>query len=247
MSLKNLIKAIKSDQRISPAVQTWFSQNQELVLSKHTASLIAEQMVKVPRDRSASFSSSSRGDCHRKQVFGYLGAPTSASIDTKLRNIFLDGHWRHHRWQALLLHLGVLTHIESPWEIPELRLKGSLDGVNAEQEWGFELKGINDNGYKNVLHNGPLHKHLLQIHTYMVGTGMDEFALVYENKNTNDFVEFTVHKDDDIMGQVMDELGLLNDSVDTKTLPPMLIQCQETPDYQCAYREHCPKAGARWK
>lgn len=242
MSLKNLIKAIKEDQRVSPRVHLWYSQGKELVLSKEVAMIMAGQMITEPRDRRGSFSSSSRGDCVRKQVFGYLGTDHLPSIDNKLRSIFLDGHWRHFRWQALLLELGILTHIEVPWELPEFRLKGTLDGVSSQEKWGFELKGINDYGYKDVLRNGPKHNHLLQIHTYMMGTGLEEFALIYENKNTNEFVEFTVLKDDDIMDQVKEEIYLLNDSVETLTLPPMLTECQVSPAAWCQYREHCPKA-----
>jgi hypothetical protein len=242
MSLKNLLKAIKEDQRVSPRVQMWLSKGGDLTLTDNTAKLITLQTTTEPRERSGSFSSSSRGNCHRQQALGYLGAETSPRVDTKLQNIFLDGHWRHLRWQALLLEIGVLTHMEVPWDMPHYRLKGTLDGVNINEGWGFELKGANDNSYKGVVRNGPMHSHLMQIHTYMLGTGLKEFALIYENKNTNEFTEFTIHEDDEIMAEVIDELVLLNDGVSDKELPPMLTECQITPDYQCRYRDVCPSA-----
>lgn len=245
-NLKQLINAARNDLRVTPRLTAWLSKGEELVLSPATAAFVAEQTMTVPRIRSGSFSSSSRGSCTRQQVLDYLGYPVTDDkpVDTRLRAIFSDGHWRHLRWQALLLEIGVLTHAESKWVLPGYRLQGSVDGINATEKWGFELKGANSNSFRQVVKSGPMRNHLMQIHTYMLGTGLTEFSLIYECKDTQDFVEFRVEMSSDVGDSVLQELGELNVAVDLKKLPPVLAECSTTPNPRCKYATVCH--GARW-
>ena len=243
MSFNKMLRDLKHEGPVTSRLTLWLGQHSELVLSDEHADLLRANVVATPRVRSASFSSSSRGSCERAQVFGYLGLPQAGRMNPQLQLIFLDGHWRHHRWQMLLLTAGILTRVETPWSRDDLRLKGSLDGVNDEEKWGFELKGISPFGYKAV-QIVPKYEHLLQIHTYMLGTGLDLFSLVYENKATQEWTEHVITKDEKVMSDVMDELQTLNEAIDQQELPGMLTECMEATRHDCPYRETC--SGLSW-
>jgi hypothetical protein len=101
--------------------------------------LITKQLKAAPRDRSASFSASSRGSCLRAQMFGYIGMPDSPA-SVRLRGIFMDGHWRHLKWQALLLEAGLLNSIEYPLLHKPWRMRGTVDGLYTP-DYGLEIKG----------------------------------------------------------------------------------------------------------
>ena len=178
-----LVKQLKqTNLLVTPRLQRWYFDNSHLLPSEEHAELLKKIVLTVPRNRSASFSSSSRGQCLRKQVFGYLGVSSSGEVDPGLHAIFVDGTWRHLRWQMLLLTAGILTDIEVPFHRKDMRLRGSLDGENADERWGFELKGTSDTqivtGYKE-----PIPYHILQVHTYFVGKPeLERFSLIYEDK-----------------------------------------------------------------
>lgn len=113
------------------------------------------------------------------------------------------------------------------------------------EEWGVEIKGCNSNVYRDVVKLGPLEHHLLQIGTYMLGTGFRRFSLIYDNKDTSEFKEYVIEWDDVTIDEVEDELGRLNDHIESKTLPEVLDGCKETTRYDCAYRNQCH--GAQWQ
>ena len=55
-------------------------------------------------------------------MFQYIGVPVMSRGDSRLHSIFIDGTWRHIRWQMMLLEAGILTDIEVPFHDDELRL-----------------------------------------------------------------------------------------------------------------------------
>lgn len=142
--------------------------------------------------RSQRFGASSRGSCHRKQVYGYLGMRQAQWIDAHLQNIFNDGTWRHVRWQMMGLAAGVFTHVEFQYSLPDWRLGLSMDAINYNEEWVFELKGTgsNINAMAKPEHIPP--HHLLQIHTYLFATGWDRAVYVAEAKQSNHWSEIVV-------------------------------------------------------
>lgn len=228
---------------ITPRLDEWLAQHDGITLDEKNAELLKTLTTTQPRDRSKSFSSSSRGKCKRFQVFQYLGAPKQQKFNTTLTNLFNDGTWRHLRWQMMLLSANILTDVEVPFNRPELRVRGSLDGINWLENWGFELKGTNQWGYSGVAKDGPMHDHLLQIHTYFLGIPeLDKFALVYESKNTNEWNEIIVHKDPNVMTAVENEIDELNTAVDDRKLPPMIPECRSGTSKtfkDCPYSKIC--------
>jgi hypothetical protein len=184
-------------------------------------------------DRTGRFGASSRGTCERRQLWSYLGMPVHhAGINPQLNNIFFDGKWRHLRWQMMGLDAGFLTHVEVPFRNKTTRMKVSLDGINEDEDFIFELKGV-----RHIKPYVP-DDHLLQIHTCMLLSGYDLCSYVQEHKLDQSWYEIVVRKDPAIMARVEAEIGRLNGHVEQRTLPPVLTECQtKSGSYNgCPYR-----------
>lgn len=238
-----LIKSLNAtNQLVTPRLEKWLFNNSHLLVSDEHADILKQTVTAVPRNRSASFSSSSRGQCHRKQVFGYLGVPSTSEVEPGLHAIFIDGTWRHLRWQMLLLTAGILTDIEVPFHRSDLRLRGSLDGQNADEAWGFELKGTSDS---EIVYGKkpPIPYHILQVHTYFLGKPeLERFSLIYEDKRYQTWKEIVVERDPKILGIVRDELVYLNWCIDQRKLPDVLEECRHGEGItfkKCQYRSIC--------
>ena len=237
MSLSKKLRLMKSgDLVITPDLTMWMMRNPNFDLDDAVADIIRTEMVKKQRDRRASFSSSSAGNCERAQLFDFLGLNPTKTHPTQLQNIFYDGQWRHLRWQAMLLQAGLLTDIEIPLSWPAKRSKGSMDGMGVIRddhphetwrglEFGFELKGANSYAYTAIVQEGP-RRYMDQVHRYFLSGGFDLFVILVENKNTQEWTEWVIEPDDILLQEQTAELDRLNSAVDTQTFLPMLDECQ---------------------
>lgn len=199
-------------------------------------------------DRSGRFGASSRGRCYRQQVFAFLGVPNEKIIGTDLKNLFNDGKWRHLRWQMMAWQAGAITDAEKHYSYPALRVSGRMDGYNAREHFGFELKG--DRNWTRAMTDIP-HDHNLQIHTMMLAADLDTFAYVIEDKASQNFREKVVHRDEDTIRVVKIELEHLNERIDNEQLPQVLPACKakEGPYRTCAFAIFCldtHRAGDPW-
>lgn len=241
-SLKLLKKLKETNLIMTPRLETWLMSNSNLVVSEEHAKTLTEIVTAQPRDRSKGFSSSSRGTCLRAQMFQYIGVPTMGRGDSRLHSIFIDGTWRHIRWQMMLLEAGILTDIEVPFHNETYRLRGSLDGTNEDEGWGWELKGTSNSSVVSGSAD-PFHNHLLQIHTYFVGRpDIERFVLLYEDKKFQSYREIVVERTPELVKEVREELEYLNECADDQTLPPVLSDCQRAQGRtfrECAYRDIC--------
>ena len=237
-SLNKTIKAAKmyEEQIITHRLNMFLMQNPNLTVDQWVADLVHEQITKQPRERSGSFSSSAAGTCLRRQVFNYIGISSGGVNDPQLQNIFYDGTWRHLRWQATLLQAGILQSIEFPLKWDAKRSVGTMDGLgivpddHPRERWrglefGWELKGINSNGYRYALTNGVKEDHLNQIHRYFLSGGMDLFVVIYENKDTQEWKEWVIEPDQKRLEAQQAELDALNGYADQELLPPILSEC----------------------
>jgi hypothetical protein len=244
VSLARTIKNLKKGEQlvITPRIDTWLRQNPEgVVFNEQTIDLI-RQITKgneANSKREGRFGASSRGTCQRRQVFAYLGLPQTGALDPVLVNLFNDGKWRHMRWQLMGMQAGVFTHIEHPISVPQLRLKISLDALNADEGWFCEVKGASD--YANKVLSGVPEAHNLQMHTCMLATGWDMCVYIVEDKRSQEWREVIVRKDPVIYRAVKRELALLNESVEYQRLPGVLPACEagQGPYKACPYRGHC--------
>jgi hypothetical protein len=246
--LNRLIRnAKRTDLLVTPRLDEFLIQHgaNAFIWSDETFAAMKKALIEgTNQDRSSRFGASSRGTCERAQVFGFLGnqlgwTPTHGA-DSILQQIFLDGIFRHLRWQMTLLQAGIITQAEYKFALQALRLSGSLDGVNLDELWGFELKGT---GQFPQACNAPFENHLLQVHTYFLGCPeLERFSLIYEDKHRNEWKEWVIERDQDILAEVVDELMRLNYSIKTQTLPSVLPVCKggdSATFKRCPYSNHC--------
>lgn len=245
MGLSRLIKSMKTELLVTPRHELWLAQNSNVELDEAVADFIRGELIAKQRKRSQTWSSSSLGYCQRKHVYQYLGMPRERGVDSDLANIFIHGTWTHLKWQAMGFMANWLAQAEVPCAIPELHYTGTIDGILTTGE-GWELKSINARGFRWVLDKGVNDKHLLQIHGYMLATGIRRWCVIYEEKDTQQYKEFVIDFDPVIAEIVEMELATLNTHVTERELPEQLSGCvaKKTSEYkQCPYRDRCDAGG----
>lgn len=237
-NLTRVIRGSKmgADKIITPRLNLWLMQNPNWSVEPAIADLIRDLMMRKQRERSGSFSSSSAGDCPRRQIYDYMGL-ASGNNGAQLQNLFNDGTWRHLRWQAMLLQAGILNEVEIMLDWPSMKSKGSMDGQGVVpddhpnyrwrgMEFGFELKGMNTFAYQSYsLKIDPKEQHHQQTDRYFLSGGHDLFVVIYEDKNTQEWTEWVYEPDKARMEVQQRELDMLNTYADTRTIPPMLPEC----------------------
>ena len=239
--LNDLLIAAKQDLPITVRHDQWLSRNANVKYPPKYVDVVAELLKGGDRVRIQSFSASSTGQCHRQQVFTYLGMK-SKPIDAALANIFHTGNFIHLKWQLAGLTEGWLAKVEVPLHDEENRLKGTMDGILFDGS-GFEFKTINSNGYRNVMQYGPKKEHVLQTHAYMFLTGIKDFSVVYENKDNGEWRELRVKRDEKVIEEVRKHLIQLNMHINERLLPPVLDECKkrEGKYLRCPYKDSCLK------
>lgn len=251
MSMASMVRTIKKAEPllVTPHVVDFLDRVPDGVVWDEEALEFWADLVRKAmgnEDRSGRFGASSRGMCMRRQIFAFIGMPVLTLRPVELSNLFNDGKWRHLRWQMMAVQAGALTHAEVPYSKPSLRISGSMDGCNAYDSWGFELKG--DRNMSRVLEGGVPEAHLLQIHTMMLATGWDTFSYIIEDKANNDWREFIIRRDKTIINTVKTEIEELNIHVNNETLPQVLPACaaKSGPFRGCPFSKQCLAQKDQW-
>jgi hypothetical protein len=240
LDLGKLMKAVAvSDLIVKPQYERWLLRNPEqFPIPKEIVDQLVVLMTTPPRDRTRSFSSSSAGQCLRKQLLDYLGtvAGKDTVIEPQLARIFQNGTWGHMRTQVNLLMAGIIEEIEVPMRWPKKRTKGSIDGRGVVPdnhpkthwrglEFGLEFKTAMSFAYKLNIEEGP-GKYLDQVSRYLLVSGLDLFVILMENKDNQELHEWVIEPDPKAINDQKVELNILNKHVDDKTLPDRLPDCQ---------------------
>lgn len=222
--------------------------DQQLVSPQHMDRIL--ELLRSQHTRAQGWHPSALYSCQRSQVFTYIGMPANDSkISHGLSMIFLDGHWRHLKWQATLLAAGVLSAVEVPVRHKLLKLVGTMDGLGFPYgmypEWIWELKGTSQ--FDQVKKYGALPAHKQQLHGYFVAYDKTDTGVIfYEDKATNDTHEVLVRRDHRIEQEIRVKLHKLNSAVAAAKLPEVLDECRygEGAYKQCAYAYACKQV--RW-
>lgn len=242
MKFNDLINAVQADLPISRRHEEWLEHDSIYTpQALKFAQDVLSHDVGGSRRRSTSFRGSSLHECQRKLILRTTKVSRSKrEISTKLRNIFNTGHFLHLKWQMAGLSAGWLEKAEIPYQDLRLDFGGTLDGILWDGSL-FEFKSINDYGYKSVLSYGPKTEHLLQATSYMHLAHLSHCSFVYENKNTGEWKEFRVAKDEKIVTEILDNLQHLNELKMYKRLPEPLEKCidKEGPYTQCEFNKVC--------
>ena len=225
--LKKHIKILKQNSgKITPKLMGWLNDNDGI----HTddpeiISKVVSILAPPTSDRSGHFHPSQLYQCPRKQIFEFHGLkPAAQNYNPTLQNLFNDGHFRHLRWQIMLLNAGVLTDIEVKTTMPHYRLGGSMDGVNENEGWVFELKGTSQ--FASIQRNGVMTPHKKQIQAYLLASGYDTAYIVYEDKSSQSWAEFEIKKDAETVDEIESILVMLNEGLDGGELPQPYEDCK---------------------
>lgn len=156
------------------------------------------------------FSPSGATRCTRLQIIDkHPEFKADPLTDAKLISIFMDGNWRHLKWQMVFHKMGIAESFEIFKKIGPLDYGGSYDVVvwlnlskiteNKEDEKAkviVDIKGINDRGFHEIYKSRKAKRaHWVQVQIYMMLHNI-QFAIVwYENKNTQEIVEILVEAD----------------------------------------------------
>lgn len=241
MKLTQLLQAHQQELPISPVHERWLADNPNPEYSPEAKEFLAKQIGKPDRVRTGSFSPSSAGKCLRRRQFEYLGLPRKP-FRTSLIQVLHNGTWVHLRWQAAGLTAGWLAEAEVGVEYEDLGMKGTMDGRLPDGR-GLEIKSINSNGFRYVMSKGPKREHLHQITSYALASGIKDWVVLYEDKDTNEYKEFLFTPDEVGLDLVWGEYEKLMLAVSQGRLIEMKDECwaKKGNEYlQCPFREICP-------
>lgn len=242
MALNRMLKDMQRGLLVSPRHEQYLKRSQgDVVLSPATIRFVVHELSAGDRDRRFTFSASGRGGCLRQQIFSYLGTKGEKTYSSDQAATFIHGSWTHLKWQAMGLDAGWLAQVEVPCRLDEYSLTGTIDGILDTGE-GWELKSINSRGFRRVCEDGPEIKHIYQVHSYMMATGVRTWSIVYECKDDQSWREWVVHWDDEVVGELTTELEALKRSREHRELPPILDGCltQSTPQFRnCPFKGSC--------
>lgn len=241
MKFGELLKVNKPELIISKRYDAWVSKNSNPVYTDEALAFGMHQMYMQakPRDRRGTISASSVYSCMRKQQFTYLGMPEQ-QFSAKTSAILQNGTFMHIRWQMAGITEGFMPKCEIPVDQNEYGLSGTKD-AHAYDGSVIELKSCNSNSYRNVGTFGPLSGHKDQLATYMLLTDTQRGALVYENKDTQEFTELVYDREELPLDGVKQRAHLIWQLIDNKKLAEPLDAAYEEkqPCSTCVFRENC--------
>lgn len=253
-----LREQLSDDKIITPPLREYLAQGEQ-PLRKDIAEWMVDQLSTPKRDRSGSFSASQISECKRRQELAYIGMPVHGSTDPRLQHIFSNGTFVHLRWQSELLNAGLLKHTEVTYMSKSERFRGTLDGVGvatrgrfAGRDFGFELKSANQWRYTSQdASDQPDEKTNNQAHFNMLLSGLDLFVVIVEDKNTQNWHEWVILRDESRIAQVKGIAQELAHARKTKQLHSMLPQCKRGQGEwkRCPFGGDggaCINSGVRW-
>lgn len=200
---------------------------------------------KFKHPRAGRFSPSAMGECARRVVLGYAGAP-QVPVEMDNQEMMDHGTWTHLKWQMEGITMGYMTAGEVWVYSEELQCGGSMDAKLYDGS-GFELKSAGWNIYNRiVLKEGwPKFENLLQDATYKLIEDFDWTSLTYEDRSSGNFHEFRIPRSTELEEEVLRRLRSYKDFVEDDSLPPMLDQCEMRMGQvykRCPFRKICAKA-----
>jgi hypothetical protein len=177
--------------------------------------------------------------CERQAAFKMLGVEGRKRVDADTELVFMDGHWRHHKWDYIFLDMQAMfpnkikvLSYEDNIKIPHLFIAGSLDihvAVKMDGRWVryvIDFKGANDWAFQYVHKNhAPKPEHLLQVLPYMRAKKCRKGAVIYDSKNRNNFYIFTFDFNAKEWKMVRRWAGRVLDQLERNVLPPTSPDC----------------------
>lgn len=256
-TLKSMLKDVdrRVERYVTPFHIRWQERTEDDQL--YTEEAIAHVARTLRREnkhpRSGRFSPSAMGECHRRVMLGFAGAP-GLGFDLDNVEMMEHGSWGHLRWQAEGISMGWIeatmdTAQAEVWVYDEdLRSGGSMDAKMVNKTV-FELKTAAWNVYNKIVadEQEPKAGNIFQVDTYFLLSDLDVGSILYEERSGGQFHEFIHQRTREGDNRVVKTLNWYNAMADSDELPEMLDGCVMRTGKiyrQCPYRESCPKASS---
>lgn len=200
-----------------------------------------------PRPVWKGFTPSALGEPNdRMLIAGYLGYRGEA-ISEKLQRIFDAGNDIEARWVKRFQRLGVMKSAGDWLPRPsrtDIRMAGKLDIIvehsfEPGRQILIEVKSINDNGFRALPKPSPdpdvnyrallglggntgdrCRRYMAQLQIYLYETGMDDGVLLFDNKNTQEFADFSLVSNAHYIEIAYDRLRRLREYWERQEIPP---------------------------
>lgn len=242
MKLSEVIRAVQTDLPITMRHERWLAKNANPHYTAESAAFAAQALSGKWTNRPRMlFRSSATGMCARRRIYSAIGIAEADTSDSKMANIFHTGNFLHLKWQLAGLTEGWLKEAEVIADNPAIRFGGTLDGLIVDGS-GFEFKTINSRAH-TFTWKDPKEIHVRQVHAYMyLRPDIERFSIIYENKDTAEWREMRVEKDEKIIHSIDREVHELNQAFEDRKLPPVLPDCAKqigTQYRQCPFSDIC--------
>lgn len=175
--------------------------------------------------------------CLRQAAFTFLGVRRKKKINPDREMMFDDGHWRHHRWQAMFLDMQEVLgedrfkvlSIEESVKFPEIYTVGHLDARVEIEDFGetvIDIKGANQWAFSYVImNNRPDPTHAKQLNTYIKGKDIPIGFILYDSKNDQRTRICAVENDKAIWAEIEGWCIEVIDYLESLRLPPKHPDC----------------------
>ena len=201
--------------------------------------------------------------CDRLLVLSMLGYRGEAILP-KLQRIFDAGNDIEARWLNRFTELGILLGSQVPVkrDIPPM-ISGKADALithpyEMTRRLVVEIKSINSNGFRQLppvsldhevnYHNlmalptyigNRIRKYMYQLQVYLVeGCGQaTEGLLLFDNKDTQDFAEYSLLPNPELIAEKYANLIKLDGYRAMLTVPPCTCVSRDRGNVVCGYRE----------
>lgn len=233
--------------------------------SEQTIAEIARLAIATPRSRARLFSASGLDRCMRQQLLQVLDYPQEEVPNARLANVFFDGNWRHLRWQALFLEMGLVARgkmstdgfaesedgewmLEVGVTLPSHMLRGTVDSILVldDEPWIVDIKGANPRTFSGVkADQSPYRAYQMQMLAYMKATGVPRALLFYEDKASQEYheVRITLADAQQQEAQFEGRVAALRHYWEQQMLPDPLPQAPANPDCRsCPFQIDCASA-----
>jgi len=180
--------------------------------------------------------------CARWWYLLFKGVPSEARIDSRLHRIFDNGHKVHERWYEYFEAMSILIDSEIPIKISDpIPIVGTADGII---DWGgyklIEMKSISAEGFEfRRYYNKPKDDHYVQAQIYLRALKLEEGFVIYENKNTQNFLILPISRDDEAYEKKIRQWKKIYDKILKDELPKRPYKQNSKNCQECDLFDHC--------
>lgn len=250
--VKNILR--EGEDPLTPVVDRYLTMRELPGYREKRVTHVSLPMIS-PERTPGRLSPSSVCGCQRQAVLKFVGMQGRKRMDPKVELIFEDGNWRHHKWQYMFSDMAALfprkfklIGVEMPVRYDELLVAGRLDAhveiyTKGEwTEWIVDFKGANSWAYDSVFRNHEAKaEHLLQLLCYMKARGVKNGMLLYDSKDQNDFIVYTMTMTKAKWHQVEEWCREVVAQMERQQLPPIHPDCHHGNFLfgKCMFKEQC--------